>query len=100
MKKLIAILLIGVSSAASAQHYGHHYHGYNGGGGNWVAPLVIGGALGYMISRPPVVVQQPPVVVAPSPVVVQSPVPIYQEVLQYNTECQCYVKTYQQIGWK
>jgi hypothetical protein len=106
MKKLIAILLIGVSSAASAQHHGHHYrhHGHHyrhhgHGHGGWIAPLVIGGALGYIISRPPVVVQ-PPVVMPPPPVVVQNPVPIYQEVVQYNTECECYVKTYQQIGWK
>jgi len=99
MKKLIAILLIVGSSAVSAQHHGYgHYRG--GYGGGWVAPLVLGGALGYIIARPPVVVQQPPVVVPPPPVVVQSPVPIFQEVLQYNIECQCYVKTYQQIGWK
>lgn len=96
MKKLIAILAVALSTTACAQH--HHHGGAYGGG--WVAPLIIGGAIGYFINRPPVIVQQPPMVVNPPPVVVQSPVPIYQEVLQYNIQCQCYVKTYQQIGWK
>lgn len=96
MKKLIAITLVALSTSACAGPHGHHHHH---GGGGWVAPLVIGGVIGYAISRPPVVVQ-PPVVMPPPPVVVQNPVPIYQEVIQYNTDCQCYVKTYQQIGWK
>jgi hypothetical protein len=99
MKKLIAVLLVLSSTAASAQHYGYH-HGYHREG--WVAPLVIGGALGYIIARPaPIIVQQPPVVVSPQPsVIVQNPVPIFQEVIEYDQGCACYVKTYKQIGWR
>ena len=65
MKKLLAILLITVSASALAHgpHYGHYHH-HGGGNWNWVAPMVIGGAIGYAVTRPaqPVVVQQPPVV--------------------------------------
>ena len=72
MKKLIAVLTLVLATSAYADHpYRHGY--YHSGSGGWVAPLIIGGAMGYMIARPPVVVQQPPVVVANPPVVVQQP---------------------------
>jgi hypothetical protein len=71
MKKLIAILLLAATSSAFA----HGPHGYwrphGGGGWGWVAPVVIGGAIGYELARPPVVVQPQPVIVQPPPVVVQ-----------------------------
>jgi len=67
MKKLIALSILTLAVSAQAQH--HHYHR----GGNWVAPVVIGGVVGYALARnyyepvynygyvppPPVVVQQP-----------------------------------------
>ena len=58
-----------------SQHHGGYYggHRYHGGGWGWVAPALIGGAVVYAATRPPVVVQQPPVVVANPPVVVQQP---------------------------
>jgi hypothetical protein len=72
MKKILIILSFLFLLPACAQHGhrggnhwgggGHHYNGngyYRGGGYNWVAPLVIGGAVGYAITRPPVVMQQP-----------------------------------------
>lgn len=79
MKKiLLAVSLVICSSAfANPYHYGHghgHHHGhwrYYGGGWNWVVPAIIGGAIVYEATRPPVVVQQPPVVVQQPPVVVQ-----------------------------
>jgi hypothetical protein len=81
MKKFIAILALALTATtAMAQHhygYGHHHNGYYRGyygGGGWVAPLIIGGAVGYALSRPaPVVVEQPPVVVPQTPVVIQQP---------------------------
>lgn len=74
MKKVVAILLLALSaSTAMAQHYhGNgirhpHYRGHYYGGG-WVAPLIIGGAVGYALTRPaPVIVEQPPVYVQPQP---------------------------------
>ena len=69
-------LLVGLALvAASVPVLAHGPHGYwrphNGGGWGWVAPVVVGGVIGYELSRPPVVVQQPPVVVQQPPVVVQ-----------------------------
>lgn len=73
MKKLLALFLLSSAAITASAHccyrggYVHHY--YNGGGG-WVAPAIIGGVIGYELSRPntvyveqqPVIVQQPPVV--------------------------------------
>jgi hypothetical protein len=46
MKKLIALVLITLSTTAMAQHrpYPHH-HGHGGHGWGWVAPALIGGAV-------------------------------------------------------
>jgi hypothetical protein len=72
MKKLfVSLLLVGATLPALAQHHGHgirynHYHhGYHRGN-NWVAPLVIGGVVGYVLTRPdPVIVQQPVIIQPP-----------------------------------
>lgn len=66
MKKLIALILVTMTVSAQAQH--HHHRG-----SNWVAPMVIGGVVGYALTRnyyepvynygyvpPPTVVVQPP----------------------------------------
>lgn len=74
MKKLLAILLLSIGTAAFAQHghYGYRYHHHHHSGGwGWVAPALIGGAVVYAATRPPVVVQPQPVVVPP-PVYVQA----------------------------
>lgn len=78
MKKLFVTLLLACATLpALAQHYpGHgfrhgYYRGYYGGG-NWVAPLIVGGVVGYALTRPePVVVQQPVIVQQDPPVIVQ-----------------------------
>jgi hypothetical protein len=76
MKKLIALVLLTISTTAIAGPYGHNGHGHwhhhsRPGPWVWVAPAVIGGMIGYEISRnQPVVVQQQPVIVQ-QPVVVQ-----------------------------
>lgn len=67
MKKLLlALSLLAIAGSASAQW--HHHGGYYRGGCygcNWVAPLVIGGVIGYEINRAnqPVIIQQPPVII-------------------------------------
>jgi len=79
MKKLLlALSLLAVAGSASAQW--HHHGGYYRGGGyysggNWVAPLIIGGVIGYEINRAnqPVVVQQPPVIIQQPQPYVQTP---------------------------
>jgi hypothetical protein len=69
MKKLfLALTLLAIAGSASAQW--HHHGGYYRGGGcygcGWVAPLVIGGVIGYEINRanqPVIIQQQPPVII-------------------------------------
>jgi hypothetical protein len=73
MKKiLVALSILLAATAASAQWNHRHYSG----GNNWVAPLIIGGIAGALITReaqqpPPVIVQQPQVIVQQPPVIVQ-----------------------------
>lgn len=102
MKKVILALGLLTSLSASAHGYeGHHgYHGYyhGGGGYGWVAPLAIGGLIGYELSQPrTVVVQQPQVVYQQPPVVVQQPQPLYRKDTIYDTTCSCYREVYVQV---
>ena len=84
MNKLIALLLITLSIPAIAQHrhHGHYHRPHNSY--NWVAPLIVGGAVTYALTRP----QQPP------PVIYQQtlpPAPVgyhYEQILDAN--CNCY----------
>lgn len=65
MKKFLVASIIGLT-ALGAQAHGYEHHGYRGGYGfGWVAPAVIGGAVVYAATRPPVYVQQPPVIIQP-----------------------------------
>ena len=73
MKKiLIGLSLFAVVGTAGAQWH-HHHGGYYRSGGNWVAPLIIGGIAGAVIAREsqPVIIQQPPVYIQPQSVVIQ-----------------------------
>jgi hypothetical protein len=87
MKKLLlALSLFAVVGTANAQWHHHHHGGYYRGGGyysggNWVAPLIIGGVIGYEINRANqrVIVQQPPVIVQSQPVLQQPPVGYHWE---------------------
>jgi len=90
MKKVIlaTILGLGLVGTASAQYYGHHRHGgyYRGGcyGCGWVAPVLIGGVIGYELSRnAPVVVQQP-VLVQQQPVIIEQQSVIQQPPIGYH----------------
>ena len=74
MKKFIfATLLLASASAMAQHHHGHWQRGY-GGGWNWMAPVIIGGVIGYEIAqpRPPVVITQQPPVIIQQPQVVQT----------------------------
>ena len=68
MKKILMLLLLGTTLSAFA-HGPYFRPRYYHDGWGWVAPALIGGAVVYAATRPPVVVQQPPVVVANPPVV-------------------------------
>lgn len=69
MKKILLISLLALTSTAFAHgpnvYYSHGHHAHN----NWVAPLIVGGIVGYAISRPPVVYTQqtyPPITSIPT----------------------------------
>lgn len=74
MKKILfasLLLLAGNAFAHGPYGYrgGYHHHGY--GWGNWIAPALVGGVIGYELYRPPVYTN--PVYINPPPVVVQQP---------------------------
>lgn len=91
MKKFIALILVSLSFAASAQHrhFGHHGYGYhNGGNWGWVVPAVITGAVVYGVTRPAPVAPPPVVYTQPQPL---PPAPYgyhYEQLLDAN--CNCY----------
>ena len=96
MKKFIALLAL-VSTSAMAQH--HHHGGY---GSNWIAPMIIGGVIGYGMksSQQPVYINSQPVYNLPTPAPTYGATPIYEKRTQYDPNCNCYVVIYNQIGWQ
>ncbi|MDA8329526.1 MAG: hypothetical protein M0Z83_11270 [Betaproteobacteria bacterium] len=93
--------------------------GWRGGWGGWgdddgwVVPTLLGGAaLGYMMSQPQAVyVQPPPVYAQPQATYVQTSAPqgsyagappraVYQQVVEYNAQCNCNVLVQRQVGWQ
>jgi hypothetical protein len=93
MKKLLIVLALGLAATGAYAHGpgGRGYHGgaYRGGYyGGWVAPLIIGGALGYAITQPTVIIQQPPVVYQQNP---NTGMPYGYHYEQINdANCNCY----------
>ena len=110
MKKQIVALTLAIASVTSFAQHGHHHrpqihHHHHGGGGNWVAPLVIGGIIGYAINnsqqpqpqQPPVIVYQQP----PAPVYVRpfQDGLVYERRVEFDPNCGCNVVTYRQLGY-
>jgi hypothetical protein len=92
MKTLIKVLLaslVFVSLSGQAHPYGPRWGHYHSG---WVAPIVIGGAVGYALAaRPPaVVIQQPPNVYYYQQPYPQVPPYGYHYENIYDGNCQCY----------
>lgn len=111
MKKFIAALAL-VSTTAFAGPHGHYYPSHSHGG-SILAPLIIGGIIGYGMSQnqrssETVIIQsQPPVynnttrmynMTTPPPY--QGATPIYQQRNQWEPSCNCYIVVYAQIGWQ
>ncbi len=92
MKRLVTLaiaslmLVAGPSQANPRHHHGHYGHVRSA---DWIAPLVIGGVVTYVLTRPqPVVVQQP---VQVYPNMQPQPAPYgyhYENILDAN--CNCY----------
>ena len=81
---LASSILVSGTSQADPNHWNHH--GYYPNPYGWVAPLVIGGAVGYVITRPiQTVVIQNPTNIQPQPVPYGYH---YEQILDAN--CNCY----------
>lgn len=93
---LLILLLVTLSTTASADgYYNRHYHS---NGNDVLLPLIIGGTLGYIIAQPrTVVVQQPQYTPLPSYVPANSE-PIYQYQNIYDGNCACYRRVLVQIN--
>ena len=94
MKKILFVILLTISIMAHADRWNHgggryYYHpGYG-----WVVPAVIGGAIVYEVTRPPVYIQQATMYIQPPP---PPAAPIYPAPAGYHWEalvdagCNCY----------
>ena len=96
MKKLVTILfltagLIGIAHADRWRYGGGHYYYHPNYG--WVVPAVVGGAIVYEATRPPVVIQQQPVYIQQQQPPLQPTYPApadmhWEAILDAN--CNCY----------
>ena len=92
-KVLITIILSTVSLMFSnivvANGYGHgyrHQHHYRPAPYyNWVAPVIIGGTVGYGLYR-----YSQPVIIQQAPILQQATPESYRYVTAYDPECSCY----------
>ncbi len=99
MKRILLVTLLATLSTNVLAHgyYGYQGHDYHGGGGNILLPLIIGGAVGYIIAQPrTVVVQQPQYAPLPSYVPANEPIYHYENV--YDANCSCYRQVLVQIN--
>ena len=79
MRILLALILATMPMYSFSQHRHNHSHGYG-----WITPLIIGGVVGYAITRP----QQPP---PPNIIYVPQPPPYgYRWESFYDVNCNCY----------
>jgi hypothetical protein len=95
MKKILAIILLALSTTSMAHGYhGGHYYNNN----QWVGPAVAGVVIGGLAARAyyapsPVYVQQPQVVYVQPPVYYQQPNPApsgYHQENILDANCNCY----------
>jgi hypothetical protein len=97
MKKLLCVVLLAVSGFAQADGFRHdgwrhrHYEPQYRSGANWIGPALIGGIIGYEISRQQqmVVVQQPPIVYPPVSAPPYPPYGYHYEQM-LDAYCNCY----------
>lgn len=90
MKKLLCVVAVLACPVTAEAHdrYGYGRH-YEGNGMSWVAPAIVGGFIGYELSRP----HQPQVIYAPQPPImtpyVAQPYGYHWETI-LDSACACY----------
>ena len=93
MKKLVLLILLMCSTIAHADHWRHgggRYYWHPGYG--WAVPAIVGGAIVYEATRPPVVIQQQPVYVQqqlPLQPTYPAPADMHWEAI-LDANCNCY----------
>ena len=92
-KLLIGLLAAVIALPAWADGYrggyhgGYHNHGGHSHGGDWIAPLIIGGTVGYILSQPRTVYVQP----QPQIIYQNSNAPLgYHWEALLDGQCNCY----------
>lgn len=91
MKKVIALVLssmILIASSSQARAHGNWNHSHYHGNQNWIAPVVIGGVLGYALAQPRTVYVQPAPVYYP-PAQPVAPYGYHYETI-VDANCNCY----------
>lgn len=110
MKKILVAAFLGLmvvgcckSKNANAQHRGWNdsSHSYYRSYAATVVPLIIGGTIGYGLSRPGLPMYSMP---EPPPYYLYysdpSKEPVYKQVYEYDSKCNCYAYILKQIGWR
>jgi len=82
MKKVLLALLLTIASNTALAHGPGYGYGYYRTGNDWIVPLVVGGAVGYLLAQPRVVYVQPP----PRVITVE---PVYQYMWITDPQCGC-----------
>ncbi len=97
----VALMAAAVTPAFANDYIHHPHHGGHHGGSDWIAPLILGGILGAVLSQPRNVYTQPQVVYGQPPIVHDSRFtyrPMYKAVDVYIKECNCYRTVLVQIN--
>lgn len=108
-KLLVGLLLALTATSALADRGGYGYRGgyehHGGGGMGWIAPLAIGGLIGYELNRQPTVIVQQPVYIQQPQVTNLNQIygtvqtqPIYRYENIYDANCACYRQVLVQIN--
>ena len=91
MKKLLVLFsLLFIANTASADYWRHGFHGrWSPPITSWVAPVIVGGVIGYELARP--YYTPPSVYATPQPVYVQPVAPNgYRQEQILDANCNCY----------
>ena len=89
-------LALALPAQAQHRHFGHHHHGHHSGHNHWLAPMIVGGVVTYILTRPqPQVVQpQQPIVLQPGQQIVCSrPYQVFNSIQGvYEIKQDCWVQ--------
>ena len=91
IKKILILLTLAIATLETADACCYHNNYFHGGPrgccvGGWIAPIAVGGLIGYEIARPTEVIVQQPVIIQQQP----APPVGYHYVTIVDPLCNCY----------